>query len=255
MTEAALAPALPGGFRRVAFDSVGSTNDEAKRFASGGASEGLIVSAGEQLAGRGRLGRNWASPPGNLYASFVLRPAVPVRRAAEIAFVAAVAAYDMARATAPASDVRCKWPNDLLVEGRKIAGLLAEAAARPDGDTDFVVLGCGINVAHHPAESRWPATSFAALGVRISPDDVLAALATALARWMAAWRKDGFEAIRAAWSQRSFEIGRPMALDLGQTKVAGGFAGIDSSGGLLLDLAGGRRETISYGEVTSVELR
>lgn len=250
-----MAPALPRGYRLVAFESVGSTNDEAKRLANAGAGEGLIVSAGEQLSGRGRLGRNWASPPGNLYASFVLRPAVPVRRAAEIAFVAAVAAHDMAREIAPAHDARCKWPNDLLVDGRKIAGLLAEAAARPNGDTDFVVLGCGVNVAHHPAESRWPATSFAALGVRTTTDAVLAALAAALARWMDVWRNDGFEAIRAAWSKRSFEIGRPMALDLGQSKISGGFAGIDSSGGLLLDLAGGRRETISYGEVTSVELR
>lgn len=255
MTGAALAPALPGGFRLVAFAAVGSTNDEAKRFAVAGAGEGLIVSAEEQLAGRGRLGRNWASPPGNLYASFVLRPAVPVRRAAEIAFLAAVAAHDMVHTIAPGRDARCKWPNDLLVDGRKIAGLLAEAAARPNGDTDFVVLGCGVNVAQHPAESRWPATSFAALGVRASTDDVLAALAAALARWLTVWRKDGFEAIRTAWSQRSFEIGRPMALDLGQAKIAGGFAGIDSGGGLLLDLAGGRRETISYGEITSVEPR
>lgn len=250
-----MVPALPGGFRLVAFEAIGSTNDEAKRFASAGAGEGLIVSAGEQLAGRGRLGRNWASPPGNLYASFILRPAVPVRRAAEIAFVAAVAAHEMARGIAPPHEARCKWPNDLLVDGRKIAGILAEAAARPNGETDFVVLGCGINVVHHPTDSRWPATSFAALGVRISTNDVLSALAAALARWLAVWRKDGFEAIRAAWSQRSFEIGRPMALDLGQSKIAGGFAGIDSTGGLLLDLAGGRRETISYGEVTSVELR
>ena len=250
-----MVPALPRGFRLIAFDSVGSTNDEAKRFANNGAGEGLVVSAREQLSGRGRLGRNWASPPGNLYASFVLRPAVPLRRAAELAFIAAVAAHDMARAIAPAHDVRCKWPNDLLVDGRKIAGILAEAAARPNGDTDFVVLGCGINVAHHPAESRWPATSFAALGAGASTGDVLLTLADALARWMTIWRNDGFDAIRAAWSQRSFELGRPMALDLGQSKVAGGFAGIDSSGGLLLDLAGGRRETISYGEVTSVELR
>lgn len=250
-----LAITLPGNCRQIAFESVGSTNDEAKRFAAAGAAEGLVVTAGTQTAGRGRLGRDWASPSGNLYASFVVRPRVPLRRAAEIAFVAAVAAHDMARALAPALDARCKWPNDLLVEGRKLAGILAEATARPDGETDFIVVGFGINVAHHPAESRWPATSLAALGVRATADEVLAVLAAAFARWRQAWEGDGFEAIRAAWSARSFAIGKPMALNVGQNEIKGGFAGIDAAGGLLLDMAEGRRETISYGEVTSVDLR
>ncbi|MGH7003084.1 MAG: biotin--[acetyl-CoA-carboxylase] ligase [Alphaproteobacteria bacterium] len=250
-----MAQDLPRGFRRIAFESVGSTNDEAKRFAAAGASDGLIVTAGEQRAGRGRLGRDWSSPPGNLYASFVTRPDIPLRRAAEIAFVAAVAVHDTAHALAPSHDARCKWPNDLLVDGRKICGILAEATARPNGKTDFIVVGFGINVAHHPAESRWPATSFAALGLNASPDDVLAGLAAAFAHWRQAWETKGFEPIRAAWSQRSFEIGRTMSLNLGKGEIEGGFAGIDGNGGLLLDLAGGRRETISYGEVTRLEAR
>lgn len=255
-----MAPSLPKGYRRIAFESVGSTNDEAKRFAAAGAAEGLIVTAGEQTAGRGRLGRAWASPPGNLYASFVVRPRVPLRQAAEIAFVAAVAAHDMAHEIAPSHDARCKWPNDLLVDGRKLAGILAEATARPDGETDFIVVGFGINVAHHPADSRWPATSLTALGTAdladgVSADGVLGVLATAFARWRRTWEAEGFDAIRTAWSARSFAIGKPMALNVGQAEIKGGFAGIDRSGGLLLDVAEGRRETISYGEVTSVDLR
>lgn len=250
-----MAPALPATYRLIAFESVGSTNDEGKRFAAAGAADGLIVTAGEQRAGRGRLGRDWSSPPGNLHASFVVRPNVPLRRGVEIAFVAAVAAHETIRALAPSHDAHCKWPNDLLLDGRKIAGILAEATARPNGDIDFVVVGFGINVAHHPAEARWPATSLAALGVDASADDVLASLAAAFARWRAVWEIEGFEAIRAAWSARSFEIGKPMALNIGTAEIEGGFAGIDASGGLLLDLAEGRRETISYGEVTRVELR
>jgi len=123
-------PVLPDGWTLVAFDSVGSTNDEATRLAEAGAPEGTFVWAQTQTGGRGRRGRRWASPVGNLYCSTVLRPQCPAPRAAELGFVAALAVADLVR---DGRAVRVKWPNDVLVEGGKVAGILPESSIAQDG--------------------------------------------------------------------------------------------------------------------------
>ena len=118
-------PVLPDGWTLVALASVGSTNDEAARLADTGVPEGTVVWSREQTGGRGRRGRHWASPPGNLYTSTILRPACAAPRAAELGFVAALAVADIVPVGRP---VRLKWPNDVLVDGGKIAGILLESA-------------------------------------------------------------------------------------------------------------------------------
>src|SRR5512146_93191 len=145
MMEAA--PTLPEGFRLHRYKTLGSTNDEAKALARAGAPDGTIVWAGEQTAGRGRRGRVWRSPPGNLYVSVVLRPDATPARAAQLGFVAALGLGDALRRLAgPALNLRYKWPNDVLANGRKLAGILLESETSTKVRVDFVVLGLGVNI-------------------------------------------------------------------------------------------------------------
>ena len=123
-------PALPGFFQPVYLDATDSTNDEAKRRARSGAPEGTLIWAGAQSAGRGRQGKSWFSPPGNLYLSLVLRPRCDVAQAAQLSFAAALAVGDACRGLLPAgAGLAYKWPNDVLVSGKKVAGILLESQA------------------------------------------------------------------------------------------------------------------------------
>jgi BirA family biotin operon repressor/biotin-[acetyl-CoA-carboxylase] ligase len=247
---------LPQGYRRIAFDRVGSTNDEARRFAEAGAGEGLVVTAVQQTAGRGRQGKAWVSPPGNLHVSLLLRPACPAARAAELVFVAGVSACDALAALLPGgAKPRCKWPNDLMIRGRKAGGILAEALTDPSGRCEFVVLGIGINVAHHPPETAWPATSLAAAGAA-GTIDAEATLERVLASWEAwyrRWRDEGFVAIRAAWLERAFALGQTIELKQERGAQRGRFLGLDASGALVLETLNGKRETHHFGDVTAAQ--
>ena len=160
------APVLPDGWRLVALDSVGSTNDEAARLADAAAAEGTVVWAREQTGGRGRRGRSWASPVGNLYTSTILRPDCPAARAAELGFAAALAVADIVPA---GHAVRVKWPNDVLVDGGKVAGILLESAIAQTGAVQHVIAGIGINVGFAPQlpEMRYPGAALGAFGVGI----------------------------------------------------------------------------------------
>ena len=158
-------PLLPAGYQLLRYDSIGSTNDEAKALARAGAAEGTLVWAGEQTAGRGRRGRFWASPPGNLYLSLIMRPAVAPARAAQLGFVAALAlAEGVGELCGPALDISCKWPNDILVAGRKLAGILLESEITDKHTIDFVVIGAGANLVATPSNVEYPATSLAEQG-------------------------------------------------------------------------------------------
>ena len=232
-------PVLPDGWRLVALQSVGSTNDEAARLADDGALEGTVVWAREQIGGRGRRGRRWASPAGNLYCSTVLRPDCPAPRAAELGFVAALAVADI---VPPERTVRVKWPNDVLVDGGKVAGILPESAIGEDGKAQHVVMGIGVNVGFAPElpEMRYPA---AMLGGTV--ESVLEKLAAALAAHLDQWRRVGFETIRAAWLAKAGPIGLDVDVKLGEELVRGRFAGIDGDGALLLETSAGRRKIVA----------
>jgi len=233
------APVLPDGWRLVALQSVGSTNDEAGRLADGGAPEGTVVWAREQQGGRGRRGRAWASPPGNLYSSTVLRPDCPAARAAELGFVAALAVGDLVPS---GRAVRLKWPNDVLVDGGKIAGILLESAVSQSGHVQHVVAGIGINVSFAPQlpDMRYPG---AALGGTV--EAALEALTAGLAARLAQWRRDGFESIRTAWLAQAGPLGATVDVRLGDGLASGRFAGLDRDGALLLDTADGPRRIVS----------
>jgi BirA family transcriptional regulator, biotin operon repressor / biotin---[acetyl-CoA-carboxylase] ligase len=232
-------PVLPDGWTLVALESVGSTNDEAARLAEKGAAEGTVVWSREQTGGRGRRGRHWASPIGNLYTSTILRPVCSAPRAAELGFVAALAVADMV----PASrDVRVKWPNDVLVDGGKVAGILPESAIGAGGEVEHVVLGIGVNVGFAPqlADMRYPG---AALGGSV--EEALEKLTASLAARVAQWRLKGFEAVRAAWLAKAGPLGLEVDVRLGHELVSGRFAGVDREGALLLDTPAGPRKIVA----------
>jgi BirA family biotin operon repressor/biotin-[acetyl-CoA-carboxylase] ligase len=232
-------PVLPDGWTLVALESLGSTNDEATRLAEAGALEGTVVWAREQTGGRGRRGRRWASPAGNLYCSTILRPACTAPRAAELGFVAALAVADIVPAE---RNVRVKWPNDVLVDGGKIAGILPESAIDQDGKAEHVVMGIGVNVGFAPQlpDMRYPG---AMLGGAV--EAALEKLTAALARRLADWRRDGFDAVRAAWLAKAGPIGLDVDVKLGQELVHGRFAGLDRDGGLLLETDVGPRKIVA----------
>jgi BirA family transcriptional regulator, biotin operon repressor / biotin---[acetyl-CoA-carboxylase] ligase len=241
---------LPAGYRLVALDTVGSTNDEAKLLARAGAATGTVVWAVQQTAGRGRRGRRWLSPPGNLYASFVLRPDCPVAQAPQLGFVAALAVGDALRDLMPQrSRLNYKWPNDVVVDGRKIAGLLIESETGEGRVPAFVVLGIGINLAAAPGGTEIPATCVAAFAdTAPAPAAMLEALAACLDAWLGRWRDEGFAAIRDAWLAAAASLGQPIRVRTEGSEFYGRFHDIDGDGVLLVDTAGGRRR-IPAGEV------
>ncbi len=246
-----LGAALPHGYRRIAFASAGSTNDEARLLAEAGVRDGLIVTAGLQRAGRGRQGKVWLSPSGNLYASILARPTLPLGRATELVFAAGVAVAEaLDPFLPPEAQARCKWPNDILAGGRKLAGILAEAAADSAGRCSHIVIGIGINVADFPTDAAWPATSLEVLGSTATADDVLAAVAGAWDRWYKRWRDDGFAAIRAGWSARAFAVGETIELKQDRAVHRGRFIGLDDNGALVLETIAGQREAHHFGDVS-----
>jgi birA, biotin-[acetyl-CoA-carboxylase] ligase region len=243
---------LPPGFRVEAFDSVGSTNDEAKAFARSGAAEGTIVWAKRQEAGRGRRGRAWTSPEGNLYTSTILRPGRSPGESAQVSFVAALATAETAASVLPGPvELRCKWPNDVLANGRKLSGILLESEAAAEGGLAWLVLGVGINLRHFPESTEFSATSLMAEGAPpMQPGALLEIYAEQLQRWYAIWTEHGFAPIRDAWMARAKGLGEPIVVRLPDRTLTGTFADLDSDGVLLLDRDDGAgRQRIAAGDV------
>lgn len=217
-----------------------STNDEARRLANSGAPHGTVVQALQQTGGRGRRGRTWISPPGNLYASFVLRLVCPAIRHGEIGFVMALAVADAVDAAAGHGCARLKWPNDVLLGGAKVAGVLVETSGS-------AIAGVGINIAHAPAGLAYPTTALGLHGAA-DVDATLQDLRTAVDRWWSVWDEAGFEPIRTAWLLRGPALGTGMTVTWGADRMAGHFDGLDETGALMLMTPAGRM-TITAGEV------
>jgi BirA family transcriptional regulator, biotin operon repressor / biotin---[acetyl-CoA-carboxylase] ligase len=244
-------PGEPGGTGEapVAFlDSVDSTNAEALRQARAGERGPLWIAAVQQTAGRGRRGRSWISPPGNLHASLLLTDPAPAAAAPQLAFVAGLAVHDACVALAPglATAIALKWPNDVLCRGAKIAGILIEG----EGEPVTVAIGIGVNCRHHPGAVEHPSTDFAEQGTPLAAAALLEALRHAMAERLSQWERGaGFAAIRAGWLARAGGIGHPIRVRLAEREASGHFEAIDETGRLILRLGDGRREIITAGEV------
>lgn len=244
-------PRLPPECRLLCYDSIGSTNDEAKRLASGGAEEGTLVWAREQTAGRGRRGRVWLSPRGNLYVSLILRPDCPPGSAAQLGFVAGLAVGGALRAILPRVDrLAYKWPNDVLINTRKIAGVLLESETVGSEKLSFVVVGVGVNLMASPQGTELPATSIMEEGFgEVMPEVMLEEFAAHFQLWLARWRAEGFAPVRAAWLAAAAILrGEPIRVRLESRALCGRFLDLDREGNLLLDCAGECRR-IAAGEV------
>ena len=226
------------GQQVVWLSETGSTNAEAFRLAEQGATEGTVVMADRQTAGKGRLGRQWVSPGGvNLYLSVILRPPLPPYEAPQLTFLSAVA---VARAIEDETGLKpaIKWPNDLRLNGRKVAGLLNEMSAETDR-IGFVILGIGLNLnmgaEQFPPDLRSPATSLAIeLDRPVSRKVVATRLLAALDDEYARFGRSGFGPVRESWSKRCNAYGRQVMVDHGGVMLKGPFAGIDHDGALLL---------------------
>lgn len=239
------------------YDEIGSTNAQARAMAEGGASEGAVVVAEAQSAGRGRLGRPWDSPPFvNLYLSVVLRPKLPPGEVPQITLMAAVAVADALEDFIPIAPA-IKWPNDILVEGKKLAGILTELSCDADR-VDYVILGIGINLnypAHEMPEAiRHRATSVLQLtGAPVSRESVLRRLIHDLDRCYGDLEVSGFPALAARWQARFGLRDRRIRVELLDQSVSGVARGIDRDGALLLEDESGALQRIVAGDVIPVE--
>lgn len=242
------------GRRIVCLGDTASTNSDAFRLAEGGAVEGTVVLADSQSGGKGRMGRRWESPGGvNLYCSVVLRPKVMPYEAPQLTFLSAVA---VARAIELMTELqpRIKWPNDVLINEKKVAGLLNEMSAETDG-INFVILGIGVNLNmtadQFPQDLRQPATSLSLeTGRDVGRAHFAAQLLNELDRLYQAFCAKGFGPVREEWQQRCNANGRRLVVtDGGRETVSGLFAGIDGDGALLVDRGDAGIERILCGDV------
>jgi BirA family biotin operon repressor/biotin-[acetyl-CoA-carboxylase] ligase len=235
---------LPAGYRLLALDSIDSTNAEALRRIESGESEGLIITAIKQTRGYGRRGREWVSGTGNLHASLILQ-APPPAQIGQLSFVTAVAAINALTAcVSDASRLGLKWPNDLLLDGRKLGGILIE------GGGEHCVIGLGVNVAHAPLSTSFEATSLQEAGADITAEALLIAFCHDFDARLRQWRQSGFSGIRREWLRWAAGLGKPLVARFPDgTSVGGVFRDIDETGALILALEGGAMRSIGAGEV------
>jgi BirA family biotin operon repressor/biotin-[acetyl-CoA-carboxylase] ligase len=233
-----------------AYEELDSTNAEARRRAEAGAAGPVWITAAVQTAGRGRRGRAWSTEKGNLAATLLMTTAKPPVEAAQVSFVAALAAAELADACLGEGIARLKWPNDVLVHGKKAVGILVESGARPDGDL-WLAIGIGVNLAHHPEGVERPATSFAehmAAGPP-APLDALEILAARFEVWRELWASQSFAPVARGWTAKAIGLGDRCEARLPDRTLTGLALGLDDHGALLLKLDDGRVERITAGDV------
>ena len=237
---------LPTGYRLHSFDAIDSTNAEALRRIADGAPSGDVIWARRQSGGRGRRGRLWHSPPGNLYVTIIV-PTPSDRLVGQLAFVAANGAGEAVRGLlASPGLIQYKWPNDLMLDGRKLGGILIEAS--PKGQTQMVAIGLGLNVASKP--SGLNATSLKEFGVAVTVREILQTICYSFDQWYQIWRRDGFSPVRERWLAAAHRLGDHIEVRFPNgTTQDGSFRGIDPSGALILEQSGGKTELIATGEV------
>ncbi len=244
--------ASAAGYRLETFDTLGSTNDEAMSRVAHGDPGRLWIVAGEQSKGRGRLGREWRSPPGNLYASLLLVDPSPPAVSSQLGFVAGVAlASALRKILGGDRRLKLKWPNDALYDGAKLSGLLLEGACLPNGLFGCVI-GFGVNCLSSPDDAPYPTTSLKKIGVATHDREALfAALSDSVAHWMGVWaRAENFAAVRAAWHDFAGGLGGPVSVSRNGIARDGFFRGIDAQGRMLLETPNGLTEAIEAGDVS-----
>ena len=230
-----------------------STNADARRRADAGETGPLWIVARRQTAGRGRRGRSWESEGGNLFSTLLQLTRKPPAEAAQVTFVAALAVADLIDAFAPPSLVTIKWPNDVILAGDKVSGVLVESGAHQTGGL-WLAVGIGVNLAHAPQATERPATALVHhlrgdVAVPPTVEAAAATLAEAFAVWMERWETLGFQPILDAWQARTSGLDGPAVARLGRETVEGRAEGVAPDGALKLRLADGSLRLISAGDV------
>lgn len=232
------------------YETLDSTNAEARRRAEAGETGPVWIAAHRQSAGRGRRGRAWETGGGNLAATLLTRTDRSAGEAAQLSFVAALAAADLAETCLGPGLATIKWPNDLLIAGRKAVGILVESGPAAAGGL-WLAVGIGVNLKSAPQAAERPATTFAEhmAAPPPAPEDALPILADAFARWEAAWLSGGFPAIAEAWTRRAHGMGQACVARLPAETIEGIAEGMDPDGALRLRLPGGEVRRITAGDV------
>lgn len=226
-----------------------STNDDVLAAAAAGENEGLVITADQQTSGRGRRGRSWTSPVGNLYASILLRPRDHAT-AGLYCFVMSLALADALASFVDQGRVQVKWPNDVLLDNAKIAGILLETAPTSDGLA--LVIGFGVNLTAHPDQARYPTIALKALGFgvdRLSAQDFLHRVLVAFNHYHVMLHRDGFVPLREIWLARAVGLGGQITVRLPDSELDGKFTTIDANGCLLLEQQNGKLRRIAAGDV------
>ncbi|SCY83871.1 biotin--[acetyl-CoA-carboxylase] ligase [Microvirga guangxiensis] len=234
------------GYRLISLEATDSTNDDALQAARSGDPGVLWIVAGEQRAGRGRHGRQWSSPGGNLYASLLLIDPCEVHHAPQLGFVAGLALHEAVEAVTGlgAPRLSLKWPNDLLLDGAKVSGLLLEGHRLENNGPLAIVIGIGVNVAFAPTGTPYPAMALQNAKQGLTREVMFQALSASFARTFSAWRSaarmnaaDPFGPIRRLWLERAAGVGQEVTLRLPSGEKRGIFEGLDKFGRLQLKTA------------------
>ena len=244
---------LPDGFKLVELDEVDSTNKYAKKLANSGAVEGTLVWAHQQSAGQGRQDRKWVSKRGNFFASLILRPNCTPLRALQFSFVSALAIRDMILPYLfEPNSAKLKWPNDVLISGRKVSGILLESSTPAKGNVDWLVIGIGINLAHHPhLQTKFPSTCLEDEGgIYLPVSKAIQEYAAAFKnRWQQWYLNDGVS-VYSDWEKHAFGLGKSAIVEVSNTQYSGRFLGIDNMGALRLSNNEIGEKSFSSGEIT-----
>jgi BirA family biotin operon repressor/biotin-[acetyl-CoA-carboxylase] ligase len=235
---------------RVTFDEIDSTNAEAARRANAGDVGPYWLRAERQSAGRGRRGRSWTSERGNLFITYFTATTKPPADLALLSFAAALAVADVVDAAIGRPVALVKWPNDVMVLGRKVSGILLESGALTDGRA-WIAIGVGINVASAPEGVDQPIAALSAFadGKALSVDAIEQTLRRRLGFWAGRLDRDGFAPLRDAWLLRAHGLGAQAVARVGQEEIAGIARGLTGDGALELELPDGRTRLITAGEV------
>ncbi len=223
--------------------------DEARALVEKGMLDESVVVAARQTQGRGRRGRKWDSLPGNLFMTYIYRHDCPLSIAPQLSFVACVSVGEALRSfIPPGNTITYKWPNDVLLNGKKVAGILLETIELSGQEENAYLIACGLNITDFPKDVRYPATSLQEESILLAYEEILNSIVISLQKHLMAWSEQGFSSIYTLWMRDAAYIDASVTIDL-QGKIQSGiFKGLDKDGAMLLKTSDGLM-TINAGEV------
>ncbi|WND02402.1 biotin--[acetyl-CoA-carboxylase] ligase [Temperatibacter marinus] len=241
---------VPSGTEAFFFSSLSSTNECATSLAQKGEKGPLWILAGSQSAGRGRRGRQWTSYQGNFFGSLLLRPSMKASDCAALPFAVALAIRDaLIDCGVRESSIQCKWPNDILIDGCKVSGVLIESAMKADHSLEYLVIGIGVNLTHSPQETKFDAVCLKQKGIEISVKEFTRFLSLQCEAYLQQWINKQDEAIYASWSAVGWGLGQKRLIRTATETFTGVIQRLGVDGGLIVMLDDGREKCIYAGDV------